>query len=470
MEKLRYEVIISGTDFGKRKTDVIPGLYRDTDGKLYLDALELENLSQQARNLNLLIDSARSIMAEISLDALLDLIIQNVKSVMNADRATLFLVDREKRELFSRVAIGSKEEIRIAFGAGIAGFVAQSRETVNIRDAYSDARFNSDNDQKSGYRTKSILCMPVYNSQQEIIGVIQVLNKVYTDHFTEKDEKLLSAYASLAGISLANAQAYDELQKERNTLEARVKERTKDLARALEKSDSLLLNILPSEVAEELKEKGEVTPVHFDNVTIMFTDFKDFTHIGMSPSQLIRELDGYFTQFDKTIDRYHLEKLKTIGDSYMCAGGIPRIGDTHPIEACLAALEVQSFMDQMKKVKEKMKEPIWELRLGIHTGSVMAGVVGERKFAYDVWGDTVNIASRMEFSGTPGKINISNATYELVKDFFDCEYRGEVDAKNKGKVRMYFVNRIKSEYSLDHDGFVPNQKLLNLLENQRNKD
>ena len=294
MEKLRYEVIISGTDFGKRKTDVIPGLYRDTDGKLYLDALELENLSQQARNLNLLIDSARSIMAEISLDALLDLIIQNVKSVMNADRATLFLVDREKRELFSRVAIGSKEEIRIAFGAGIAGFVAQSRETVNIRDAYSDARFNSDNDQKSGYRTKSILCMPVYNSQQEIIGVIQVLNKVYTDHFTEKDEKLLSAYASLAGISLANAQAYDELQKERNTLEARVKERTKDLARALEKSDSLLLNILPSEVAEELKEKGEVTPVHFDNVTIMFTDFKDFTHIaeGMSPSQLIRELDG----------------------------------------------------------------------------------------------------------------------------------------------------------------------------------
>ena len=144
MEKLRYEVIISGTDFGKRKTDVIPGLYRDTDGKLYLDALELENLSQQARNLNLLIDSARSIMAEISLDALLDLIIQNVKSVMNADRATLFLVDREKRELFSRVAIGSKEEIRIAFGAGIAGFVAQSRETVNIRDAYSDARFNSD--------------------------------------------------------------------------------------------------------------------------------------------------------------------------------------------------------------------------------------------------------------------------------------------------------------------------------------
>ena len=471
MEKLRYEVIISGADFGKRKTDVIPGLYKDTDGKLYLDALELENLSQQARNLNLLIDSARSIMAEISLDALLDLIIHNVKNVMNADRATLFLADPERKELFSRVALGSKEEIRIPFGTGIAGFVAQSKQTVNIQDAYSDPRFNSDNDHKSGYRTKSILCMPVYNSHQQIIGVIQVLNKLYTDHFTEKDEALLGAYASLAGISLANAQAYDELQKERNTLEARVKARTKDLAEALDKSDRLLLNILPSEVADELKEKGEVTPVHFESVTIMFTDFKDFTHIaeGMSPSQLIRELDGYFTQFDKTIERYHLEKLKTIGDSYMCAGGIPRISNTHPVEACLAALEIQSFMSQMKEVKEKMKEPFWELRLGIHSGSVMAGVVGEKKFAYDVWGDTVNTASRMEFSGTPGKINISQATYELVKDYFECEFRGEVEAKNKGKVKMYYLNRLKINFSLDKEGFVPNEKILNILNSQRNK-
>lgn len=470
MEKLRYEVIISGSDYGKRKTDVIPGLYQADDGKLYLDALELENLSQQARNLNILIDSARSIMAEISLDSLLDLIIQNVKSVMNADRATLFLVDKEKNALRSRIALGSKEEINIPFGTGIAGFVAQSRETVNIRDAYSDPRFNSDNDQKSGYRTKSILCMPVYNSQKEIIGVIQVLNKIYTDHFTEKDEALLGAYASLAGISLANAQAYDELQRERDLLEERVKERTKDLAKALDKSDKLLLNILPTEVAEELKEKGEVTPVHFDNVTIMFTDFKDFTHIaeGLTPQQLIRELDGYFTQFDKTIERYHLEKLKTIGDSYMCAGGIPRIGTTHPIETCIAALEIQSFMNHMKEIKEKMKEPFWELRLGIHTGSVMAGVVGEKKFAYDVWGDTVNTASRMEVSGTPGKINISHITYELVKDFFECEYRGEVDAKNKGKIKMYFVNRIKPEYSLDKDGFVPSEKFLSHIASIRN--
>ena len=125
-------------------------------------------------------------------------------------------------------------------------------------------------------------------------------------------------------------------------------------------------------------------------------------------------------------------------------------------------------MNQMKDIKEKMKEPIWELRLGIHTGSVMAGVVGEKKFAYDVWGDTVNTASRMEVSGTPGKINISHVTFELVKDFFECEYRGEVDAKNKGKIKMYFVNRIKPEYSLDKDGFVPNEKFISHIANLKN--
>ena len=126
-------------------------------------------------------------------------------------------------------------------------------------------------------------------------------------------------------------------------------------------------------------------------------------------------------------------------------------------------------MSQMKEVKEKMKEPFWELRLGIHTGSVMAGVVGEKKFAYDVWGDTVNTASRMEFSGTPGKINISQATYELVKEYFDCEYRGEVEAKNKGKIKMYYLNRLKTNYSLDREGFVPNEEILNILNIQRSK-
>ena len=227
-----------------------------------------------------------------------------------------------------------------------------------------------------------------------------------------------------------------------------------------EKSNRLLLNILPEKVAEELKHKGEVTPVLYESVSIIFSDFKGFTRIAekMGPEELVKELDGYFFQFDEIVKRYNLEKLKTIGDSYMCVGGIPIQNSTHAIDACLAALEILEFMKQMREIKTAMGIPYWELRLGIHSGSVVGGVIGKTKFAYDIWGDTVNTASRMESSGDVSRVNISEQTYELIKDFFDCEFRGEIDAKNKGKVKMYFVNSIKSELSVDGKGRVPNDK------------
>jgi class 3 adenylate cyclase len=157
------------------------------------------------------------------------------------------------------------------------------------------------------------------------------------------------------------------------------------------------------------------------------------------------------------MERYHLEKLKTIGDSYMCAGGLPVKNSTHAIDCCLAALEIQAFMNQMKEIKENQNFPYWELRLGIHSGSVIAGVIGDKKFAYDVWGDTVNTASRMESSGEVGKINISETTYFLCKDFFLFSHRGKIKAKNKGEIDMYFLERILPELSSDDLGRVPNQ-------------
>jgi class 3 adenylate cyclase len=227
-----------------------------------------------------------------------------------------------------------------------------------------------------------------------------------------------------------------------------------------EKSNRLLLNILPTKIADELKQKGEVSPVLYDSVSILFSDFKGFTRIaeGMGPEELVKELDGYFFQFDEIVKRYNLEKLKTIGDAYMCVGGIPIKNSTHAIDACLAALEILEFMKQMKEIKISIGLPFWELRLGIHSGSVVGGVIGKTKFAYDIWGDTVNTASRMESSGDVSKVNISETTYNLIKDFFDCEYRGEIDAKNKGKVKMYFVNGIKPGLSVDGKGRVPNDK------------
>jgi adenylate cyclase len=208
-----------------------------------------------------------------------------------------------------------------------------------------------------------------------------------------------------------------------------------------ERSDKLLLNILPFETAEELKEKGSATPKQYDMVTVLFTDFKGFTTIAekLTPEKLVEELNQCFLEFDMIIDKHNLEKIKTIGDSYMCAGGIPVVNLTNPVDAVRAGLAIQAYMDRLKAERLAKGLECWELRIGIHTGKIIAGVVGKNKFAYDIWGDAVNTASRMESSGTPGKVNISGDTYKLVKDLFTCVHRGKIQAKNKGEIDMYFV-------------------------------
>ncbi len=207
------------------------------------------------------------------------------------------------------------------------------------------------------------------------------------------------------------------------------------------KSDALLLNILPIETAQELKNTGTAIPKHYDLVTVLFTDFKGFTNIAekFTPTQVIEELNHCFLAFDEICDKYNLEKIKTIGDAYMCAGGLPTPNSTNPYDVVCAGLEMQEWMARWKKEKEAKNEAVWELRLGIHTGEVIAGVIGKKKFAYDIWGDTVNLASRMESSGEVGKVNVSGTTYKYIKDSFSCTFRGKVKAKNKGEVDMYFV-------------------------------
>jgi class 3 adenylate cyclase len=209
------------------------------------------------------------------------------------------------------------------------------------------------------------------------------------------------------------------------------------------KSESLLHNILPADVAEELRRTGQVKPIHYDSVTVLFTDFKGFTRVAsrMSPAALLRELDFYFSEFDRIIERHGLEKLKTIGDAYMCAGGIPTVNTSHAGDAVAAAWEIVAFMEAVREDKLASGEPPWELRIGVHTGPLMAGVIGQKKFAYDIWGDTVNIASRLESTGEAGRINLSRSTWEAVQDRWECEHRGKLMAKNRGEIDMYFVTR-----------------------------
>ncbi len=225
-----------------------------------------------------------------------------------------------------------------------------------------------------------------------------------------------------------------------------LQKRQEELQKEKEKSDKLLLSILPRPVAEELKKTGRVKPRHYRHVTVLFSDFKGFTEYAskMPAPKLISELETCFTAFDKIIARYNLEKIKTIGDGYMCAGGVPLVNNTNPLDAANAALEMIEFMKRRRQQKMLRNEPYFEIRIGINTGPVIAGVVGKDKFAYDIWGDTVNLASRLESGGEEWRINISKSTYKHIFDKFYFTYRGKIEVRNKGMVEMYFLDgRIK---------------------------
>jgi class 3 adenylate cyclase len=267
----------------------------------------------------------------------------------------------------------------------------------------------------------------------EIQSVVRCIETGAEDYLNKPFDPVL--LRARIGASLEKKRLRDEQKRKTAELEKAID----DAESQRRESELLLRNILPAQIADELRARGQVEPRYFEDVTILFSDFVGFTHAteNLAAEDLVNLLHTYFTAFDRIVGRYGLEKLKTIGDSYMLAGGLPERNPSHPVDAVMAAFEMVKAVEELST-----EEAPWKVRIGIHTGPVIAGVVGIKKFAFDVWGESVNFSSRMESSSTPNRINISARTYSRVKDFFDCENRGQVSTKEGKPYDMYFAKGI----------------------------
>ena len=332
--------------------------------------------------------------------------------------------------------------------------ILQTMGSTNLGTAYQNLfeGYKLKNEMDSAYKYQGLALISKDSAYNKTIENLTDFQKLY---FKEQmrlqeleEEKSLSEakarnYAFLTGLGVflfIGFMLYRNNRQQQKANKVLVK-KNEIIAESKKRSDELLLNILPIEVAEELKLTGHCQAKTFSMVTIMFADFKDFTSVSekVSAELLVDEINYCFSAFDLILPKYKVEKIKTVGDAYICVGGMPTLNFTHAPDVISAALEIRNFMLERKKEKETRGEIPFELRIGIHTGPVVAGIVGVKKYAYDIWGDTVNLAARMESSGEAGKINISGVTYTLVKDKFNCTYRGKIVAKNKGEVDMYFV-------------------------------
>ena len=273
---------------------------------------------------------------------------------------------------------------------------------------------------------------------------------------TALDWALLLALALLSLTMAGQLLALAHRRRQRR-LELVLCRRTEQMLRQGSKAHGLLQQAVGHEAAEQMLHTGRASAQKFKMVTVLFADIQGFSHIAdrIDAEQLLDQLDQLYFHFDTVVKKHGIEKIKTIGDAYMCAGGIPHKNQTNPVEVVLVALEM---MERLKQLNQQKGTGAWELRMGIDTGPVIAGMVGQTRLAYDIWGSTVNVASRMEASSQAGRINITENTFLLVRDFFDCQHRGRIPTKHKGDMRMYFVNGIKPHLSVDGLGVQPNDQ------------
>ena len=407
---------------------------------------------QNIYDLNSIIKVNQELSSQNTIEGLLKTMMEII--IQNASATYCVIIFKSGNDLFIPMATGSNEKISILdkndeqnkklFPVSVVNYAARIRSVFVSGNFHEEKKFAFDSYNQLNHPV-SVCTIPIMINDR-VLGILYLENNLAEAAFDTKRIEFFKTIASQFAISLDNSFLYAEMEQKVRTRTIELMGKNVELTNEKKKSDDLLLNILPKETATELKNFGKTSAKRYDNVTILFSDIKNFSTIAgtLSPEDLVSELDLIFRKFDEISFKYHLEKIKTIGDAYMTVGGLPETNLATPKNVVEASLEMFEFIKNLAEMRKQQGRQYFEIRIGIHTGPVIAGVVGNIKFQYDIWGDTVNIAARMEQNSEPGKVNISQATYNLVKDSFNCVYRGKISAKNMGDIDMYFVEGINN--------------------------
>lgn len=403
---------------------------------------------QNIFDLNTIIKSNKILSSENNLDSLLTKMLELVMTNASCSKAIIIIKD-SKGQLVP-YALGLQEEISILKNEihpltilvpqSLILYVSHSKTEYVSPNLSLDKQYNLDTYVKAT-NPISVCCIPIITNQA-LLGIIYLENNLAENAFDKKRVEFFKTITSQLAISMENVALYSEMEIKVTERTSQLQQKNQELTVEKNKSDELLLNILPEEIATELKENGKSIAKKYEQVTILFSDIKDFTLISelMEAEELVSELDTCFKKFDEIIIEFGLEKIKTVGDAYLAVGGLPDNNKATALDVVTAAFKMVEFTSQRVNDRKKQNKPGFEIRVGINTGSVVSGIVGIKKFQFDIWGNAVNLAARLEQSSEPGRINISSSTYELIKKTFSCEYRGRIPAKGIGDIDMYFVN------------------------------
>jgi adenylate cyclase len=390
-------------------------------------------------------------LPEIGFDEIAELAAQ----ICGCPAALVSFVDASRQWIKAKYGLLPAELSECPREISICTVTICNNDILYVPDLMKDQRFNTSPLVTSGLNLRFYCGVPLITQNGHALGTLCVIDFEPRELTFEQREAL----RRLSRQTMVHLELRRQLLVRNEMLLELERARDRAVAEKAE-SDKLLLNILPPSVAAELKTYGRIQPCFFDSATVIMIDFTGFTRLveTMEPASVIDQLDQHFTRFDDIMANHRLEKLKTIGDAYLAVGGVPEPNRSHAFDAALAALQVLDHLTRLNRQREKLRLPAWQVRIGINTGPVIAGVVGKHKFTYDIWGNTVNLAQRVEAAGAPGRISTAESTWQHIKTRFETDARGAVEVKHQGLVNMYYLNRIKPEFASDSAGMIPNDR------------